>query len=188
MRQQAEDVMGSLLREHLNVTKEQVDDPNISGKGNDSPEDSACPEPENGELASHCPENNNAEVGSEVQKGSTCEQADGISEQAEDVMGSLLRDDANMPKEQSDYPNISGSGNDIPEDSTFPVPENGETTSHSESNNAEVGGEVQKGSTSRNGKTSLQQFKNVVAIVDPPRAGLHPTVRTIYSICKQLQL
>ncbi|KHN38771.1 Zinc finger CCCH domain-containing protein 24 [Glycine soja] len=172
----AEDVMGSLLREHLNVTKEQVDDPNISGKGNDSPEDSACPEPENGELASHCPENNNAEVGSEVQKGSTCEQADGISEQAEDVMGSLLRDDANMPKEQSDYPNISGSGNDIPEDSTFPVPENGETTSHSESNNAEVGGEVQKGSTSRNGKTSLQQFKNVVAIVDPPRAGLHPTV------------
>ncbi|KAL2597418.1 hypothetical protein AAZX31_11G174500 [Glycine max] len=99
-----------------------------------------------------------------------------ICSKAEDVMGSLLRDDANMPKEQSDYPNISGSGNDIPEDSTFPVPENGETTSHSESNNAEVGGEVQKGSTSRNGKTSLQQFKNVVAIVDPPRAGLHPTV------------
>ncbi|KAL5130247.1 Zinc finger CCCH domain-containing protein 24 [Glycine soja] len=172
----AEDVMGSLLREYLNVTREQVDDPNISGSGNDIPKDSACPEPENCEIASRCPENNIAEVGSEVQKGCTCEQADGISEQAEDVMGSLLRGDANVAKEQSDDPNVSGSSNDIPVDGTCPEPENGEITSHSENNNAEVGGEVQKGISSENGKTSLQQFKNVVAIVDPPRAGLHPTV------------
>ncbi|RDX70817.1 Zinc finger CCCH domain-containing protein 24, partial [Mucuna pruriens] len=165
----AEDVMGSLLREYLSLTKEQVNDPNISGSGNDIPEDSACLELENGEMASHCPENNNAEVGSEVQKGST-------SEQAEGVMGSLLRDDVDVPKEHSDDPNISGSNNDIPEDSTCPEPENGEMASRSGNNNAEVGSEVQKDSTSGNGNTSMQHFKNVVAIVDPPRAGLHPTV------------
>uniref|UniRef100_A0A0R0H2D6 C3H1-type domain-containing protein n=1 Tax=Glycine max TaxID=3847 RepID=A0A0R0H2D6_SOYBN len=99
-----------------------------------------------------------------------------ICSKAEDVMGSLLRGDANVAKEQSDDPNVSGSSNDIPVDGTCPEPENGEITSHSENNNAEVGGEVQKGISSENGKTSLQQFKNVVAIVDPPRAGLHPTV------------
>ncbi|TKY67226.1 Zinc finger CCCH domain-containing protein 24 [Spatholobus suberectus] len=172
----AEDVMGSLLREYLNVTKEQIDYPNISGSGHGIPEDNAHPEPENGEMVSHCSENNNAEVGSDAQKGSTAEQVDGTSKQAEDVMGSQLRDSVNVSKEQSDDPNISGSGNNIPEDSTCPEPENGKIESRSENNNAEVGSEVQKGSTSENGNASMPQFKNVVAIVDPPRAGLHPTV------------
>ncbi|KAK8463942.1 hypothetical protein PHAVU_011G078600 [Phaseolus vulgaris] len=171
----AEDVMGSLLREYLNMTKKE-DDSNTPKSGNDIPEDNACPEAENGEMASHCPENNNAEVGSEVQKDSTSEQVDGISEQAENVTGSQLRDDVNVPKEQSDDPNVCGSGNDIPGDSTCPGPETSEMTSRSENNNAEVGSEVQKGNSSENGNTSMQQFKNIVAIVDPPRAGLHPTV------------
>lgn len=179
-RQQAEDVMGSLLREYLNVTKEQVDDPNISGSGNDIPEDSACPEPENYEM--DCSENNNADIGSEVQKSGTSKQVDGISEQAEDVVGSLLRDDVNVPKGQSDDPNISGSGSDIPEHSSCPGPENSDMASRAANNNAEVGSEVQKSSTSENRNTSTRQFKNVVAIVDPPRAGLHPTVRSIYSM------
>ncbi|KAJ1424355.1 (Uracil-5)-methyltransferase fami [Sesbania bispinosa] len=100
-----------------------------------------------------------------------------ICSKAEDVMGSLLREYLNVPKEQVDDPNISESGYDISEDSACPKPENGEMTSHCpENNNAEVGGDAQKGSSSENGNTSKQQFKNVVAIVDPPRAGLHPTV------------
>ncbi|KAL2328618.1 hypothetical protein Fmac_022045 [Flemingia macrophylla] len=170
----AEDVMGSLLREYLNMTNEQVDHLNISGSGNGIPKDSACPEPENGEIS--CTENNNAEVGSEVPKGSASEQVDGISKQAEDVLGSVSKDDVNALKEVSDVPNICGSGYDIPVDSSCPVIKNNEMASRSKNNNAEVGSEVQKGSTSENGNTSMQQFKNIVAIVDPPRAGLHPTV------------
>ncbi|XP_061358766.1 zinc finger CCCH domain-containing protein 24 isoform X2 [Gastrolobium bilobum] len=100
-----------------------------------------------------------------------------ICAKAEDVMGSLLREHLNVPKEQVDDPNISSSGSDIPEGSGCPEPENGDMASHcSENDNTEVGSEVPKGSTSENGNTSTQHFKNVVAIVDPPRAGLHPTV------------
>lgn len=95
-------------------------------------------------------------------------------------MGSLLKEYLNVPKEQVDDPNISGGFSDTPKDSACPEPENSEMAPHcSENNNAEVGNEVQKGNTSENGNTSMQQFKNVVAIVDPPRAGLHPTVRII---------
>ncbi|KAE9620553.1 putative tRNA (uracil(54)-C(5))-methyltransferase transcription factor C3H family [Lupinus albus] len=128
----AEDVMGSLLTEYLNVPKEEVDDPNISGSNIDGSEGSSCQEPnENGErvsLLSHCSEINSAD-------------------------------------------------NDASEASASEVPENGEkTTQCSENDNAEIGSGVQKCSSSENGNSSLQQFKNVVAIVDPPRAGLHPTV------------
>ncbi|WVZ02736.1 hypothetical protein V8G54_023542 [Vigna mungo] len=171
----AEDVMGSLLREYLNMTKKQ-DDSNTPKNGNDIPEDSACPEAEKGEMTSHCPENNNAEVGSEVQNGGTSEQVDGISEQTENVTGSHLKDDGNVPKEHGDDPNVCGGGNDIPGDSTCSRPETNDMTSPSEDNKAEVGSEDQKVNSSENGNTSMQQFKNVVAIVDPPRAGLHPTV------------
>lgn len=96
-------------------------------------------------------------------------------------MGSLLREYLNVPKEQVDDPNISGSINGIPGDSACLEPENGEKASicSEDNNNADVGNAVQKGSVSENGITSTQQFKNVVAIVDPPRAGLHPTVRII---------
>ncbi|XP_027346879.1 zinc finger CCCH domain-containing protein 24 isoform X2 [Abrus precatorius] len=173
----AEDVMGSLLREYLDVTKEQVGHPNISGNGNDIPVDTACPEPENGEMASCCSDNNDAEVRNVVQKASTSEQVDGISKQAEDAMGAVLGENLNVPEEQVDDPNISKSGKDIPEDSANAEPENGEMASRcSENNSAEAGSVVQQDSASENGNTSSEQFKNVVAIVDPPRAGLHPTV------------
>ena len=69
----AEQVMGSLLKEYLNVPKEQVDDPNICGTVNDIPENSAGPEPENGKQASLCSENNNSEVEIEGPKESTSE-------------------------------------------------------------------------------------------------------------------
>lgn len=36
--------------------------------------------------------------------------------------------------------------------------------------------QIQSNCTSDNGNPPVQRFKNVVAIVDPPRGGLHPTV------------
>lgn len=42
--------------------------------------------------------------------------------------------------------------------------------------NGSAGTESQLCSTSESSTASLQQFKNIVAIVDPPRVGLHPTV------------
>lgn len=106
-----------------------------------------------------------------------------VEKQAEQVMGSLLKEYLNVPKEQVDDPNTCGTVNNIPEDSACPEPENGKQASHcSENNNSEVKNEVPKESTSENGNTSMQQFKNVVAIVDPPRAGLHPTVRITFTV------
>jgi tRNA (uracil-5-)-methyltransferase len=94
-----------------------------------------------------------------------------MRKQAEQVMGSLLKEYLDVPKEQAD-------DSDVPEDNACPDPGNGESASHhSENNNSEIENDVPKGSTSENGNTSRKQFKNVVAIVDPPRAGLHPTVR-----------
>ncbi|XP_019413379.1 PREDICTED: zinc finger CCCH domain-containing protein 24-like [Lupinus angustifolius] len=127
----AEDVMGSLLTEYLNVAKKEVDDPNIAGSNIDVSEGSSCQEPENGERVSpptHSSENNNAD-------------------------------------------------NDVSEAFASEVPENGEKATHcSENDTAEIGSGLQKDSSVENGNSSSQQFKNVVAIVDPPRAGLHPTV------------
>ena len=56
-------------------------------------------------------------------------------QQAEDVMGSLLKEYLDVPQKPDEISN-----------------------------------------TSESGSTSVQQFKNVVAIVDPPRVGLHPVV------------
>lgn len=109
--------------------------------------------------------------------------------QAEQVMGSLLKEYLDVPKEQVDDPNTCGTVNDIPEDSTCPEPENGKQASHcSENNNSEVENEVPKESVSENGNTSVHQFKNVVAIVDPPRAGLHPTVRIAFTLVSSFYL
>lgn len=100
-----------------------------------------------------------------------------VCSKAEQVIGSLLKEYLDVPKEQVDVPSICGSVSDIPEDSACPDPGNGENASPcSENNNLEIENEVPKESTPENGNTPVQQFKNVVAIVDPPRAGLHPTV------------
>ncbi|XP_028808026.1 zinc finger CCCH domain-containing protein 24 [Neltuma alba] len=101
-----------------------------------------------------------------------------ICAKAEDVMGSLLKEYLNKPKEQVNVPSICGTDVDeISEGSTRHETENGERESRcSENGRQEDEIEVQKGSDSENGNSLMQRFKNVVAIVDPPRAGLHPTV------------
>lgn len=35
---------------------------------------------------------------------------------------------------------------------------------------------LEKNGTSQSSSTAVRQFRNIVAIVDPPRVGLHPTV------------
>ena len=60
---------------------------------------------------------------------------------------------------------------------------NGEGASgHSENDGQEIQSQLQKSCTSKEGSTSMLHFKNVVAIVDPPRGGLHPTV-SVVSLC-----
>ncbi|EXB74656.1 hypothetical protein L484_007662 [Morus notabilis] len=67
------------------------------------------------------------------------------------------------------------------------VAEHGESSSHEvekvktgsdslEDGKPEPDSQVESNCTSENGNPSVQCFKNVVAIVDPPRGGLHPTV------------
>lgn len=67
------------------------------------------------------------------------------------------------------------------------IAERGESSSHEvekvktgsdslEDGKPEPDSQVESNCTSENGNPSVQCFKNVVAIVDPPRGGLHPTV------------
>lgn len=130
-----------------------------------------------------------------------------MREQAEDVMGSLLKEYVSMSQKQNgilDIPessdklistaeenNISTdnsqnpetkSGTSVgnlpdPEESSTHALENGKTASDSlESSMQDLGSKIQNWYTSESGNPQIQQFKDVVAIVDPPRGGLHPTV------------
>ncbi|KAA8544035.1 hypothetical protein F0562_021788 [Nyssa sinensis] len=116
-----------------------------------------------------------------------------VCAKAEDVMGSLLKEYLNLPKKQDENPNVSESNGEKistvvdeetpmenlpdPEGSTSLEIENGKGTSaHSKNDNQELQSHLQKSCSPENGTNSMQQFKNVVAIVDPPRVGLHPTV------------
>lgn len=117
--------------------------------------------------------------------------------QAEDVIGSLLKEYlAPHPKQEEISPmekDVKTSEKiDSAEDAIKP-----ETSSDQqldcqqelcslESENKDV--ENQLCSTSESGTTLLQHFKNIVAIVDPPRVGLHPTVSCTNLICMELSL
>lgn len=125
-----------------------------------------------------------------------------MMQQAEDVMRSLLEEYRTAPEKQ-DNDAIEGSDKAIvtdeekiivtdeekaiikeddkpnPEESSSHEPENGKTACEGLENSKQ---ELQKSSTSENRKSPVQCFKNVVAIVDPPRSGLHPTVSNIFSI------
>lgn len=113
-----------------------------------------------------------------------------VWQQAEDVLGSLLKEYLNVPNEQVNVPSTSGTSmEEVSEGCVRHETENGEQASlSSENDKQEDETKVQKGSESENGNTLVQQFKNVVAIVDPPRAGLHPTVRIILSIISSLHI
>ncbi|KAJ0084899.1 hypothetical protein Patl1_30710 [Pistacia atlantica] len=114
-----------------------------------------------------------------------------VCAKAEDVMGSLLREYLNVPQKQDEHAfesndketatteeNDSSVDNVLhSEGSSGHEPENGVSPSEcSESGGKEPQNQVQKSCTSEDENSFVQQFKNVVAIVDPPRGGLHPTV------------
>ncbi|KAK4789112.1 hypothetical protein SAY86_020431 [Trapa natans] len=82
---------------------------------------------------------------------------------AEDVMGSLLKEYLDVPQKQDDPSNATKRS-----DKEIACSENNGLEEQ------ELGN--QENSSLDMGVASRQQFKNVVAIVDPPRSGLHPTV------------
>lgn len=105
-------------------------------------------------------------------------------QQAEDVLGSLLKEFLNFPKNQDEISCSSKINNDeltsVEENSSDNIPDSDDSASlklGSPNGNGSHGldNQPQNGCTTENG-IPLLQFKNVVAIVDPPRAGLHPTV------------
>lgn len=115
-------------------------------------------------------------------------------------MGSLLKEYLNLTKKQDEISCSSKISNDEPtsteENFSDNIPdtddsaslkletENGKSTSGCLENGGHgLHNQPQNSCTTENG-TPLMQFKNVVAIVDPPRAGLHPTVSD--SLCCML--
>lgn len=110
-------------------------------------------------------------------------------------MGSLLKEYLNPPQKQDEHASDSSNkeittaeekdsfkDNVIENEggSSGVDPENGVRASEcSEGGGKEPQSQLQKSCTSEDGNFSVQQFKNVVAIVDPPRGGLHPTVSNI---------
>ncbi|KAM5584089.1 zinc finger CCCH domain-containing protein 24 [Rosa sericea] len=118
-----------------------------------------------------------------------------VCSKAEGVMRSLLEEYLTAPEKQ-DNDAIEGSDKAIvtddekivatdeekavvkdekpnPEESLSHEPENGKGACEGLDNSKQ---DLQKSCTSQNRKSPVQCFKNVVAIVDPPRNGLHPTV------------
>ncbi|KAK1398448.1 Zinc finger CCCH domain-containing protein 24 [Heracleum sosnowskyi] len=118
-----------------------------------------------------------------------------VCSKAEDVLGSLLKEYINVPQ-KPDISQVSVINDDVTVDEKVSLAEN-ETDTLTENetdteNNLIMGlencedatkcitNEGQEGdshqSCSAASAKSVQHFKNVVAIVDPPRVGLHPTV------------
>ncbi|GFZ17911.1 zinc finger (CCCH-type) family protein [Actinidia rufa] len=107
-------------------------------------------------------------------------------------MGSLLKEYLNLTQKQDAIANSSENNNEKPtnteekgtsdntpdsEDSTYLELENSKGTSGCLDDSCQgLDNQPQNSCTSESGTTSVSPFKNVVAIVDPPRVGLHPTV------------
>ncbi|XVF20221.1 hypothetical protein REPUB_Repub11eG0179200 [Reevesia pubescens] len=108
-----------------------------------------------------------------------------ICSKAEDVIGSLLKEYLNVSEKQDQLSSALESGDKgivTCEENTTNAHNDGESACQepgncsSENGGKELQNQLQECSTSKDGNSSVQQFKNVVAIVDPPRMGLHPTV------------
>ncbi|XVE79741.1 hypothetical protein DITRI_Ditri14bG0081200 [Diplodiscus trichospermus] len=110
-----------------------------------------------------------------------------ICSKAEDVIGSLLNEHLNVSERQDQLSSAlesSDKGVACEEKDTFTTNSHNDGESScqdpekcsSENDGKELQDKLQGSYTSKDGISSVQQFKNVVAIVDPPRMGLHPTV------------
>ncbi|KAG6760719.1 hypothetical protein POTOM_033899 [Populus tomentosa] len=120
-----------------------------------------------------------------------------VCAKAEDVIGSLLKEYLDVPQKEGGQLNASeirdkeiaivevnnAPMDDVLDSSKNPSHDlgNGEGASgHSENDGQEIQSQLQKSCTSKEGSSSMLHFKNVVAIVDPPRGGLHPTSSVSY--------
>ncbi|KAK3022485.1 hypothetical protein RJ639_045814 [Escallonia herrerae] len=113
-----------------------------------------------------------------------------VCAKAEDVMGSLLKEYLNPPQKPDEVPNGSHRKEitlnkerstlleNVPdnEDPCIEVKTSEGMCGCIENGSQELAADQLETCASENATNSMQQFKNVVAIVDPPRVGLHPTV------------
>ncbi|CAI9105106.1 OLC1v1003961C1 [Oldenlandia corymbosa var. corymbosa] len=117
-----------------------------------------------------------------------------VCSKAEDVMGSLLKEYLGSTETNDETEELTKGDNEIESsenvvsiDALEPEKSSGLQQSL-ENDKAET--EVQSKSIPKeDGTTSLKKFKNIVAIVDPPRVGLHPTVTKVlrtHSILRRL--
>ncbi|KAL6510907.1 hypothetical protein OROGR_022031 [Orobanche gracilis] len=107
---------------------------------------------------------------------------------AERVIGSLMKEYVPLPQNQDEISDTlqdkESENESFEEDVGFAGCSSGIEGSSSidldnicnASNFSKDENQIEKLSTSESGSRPVQQFKNVIAIVDPPRAGLHPTV------------
>lgn len=104
---------------------------------------------------------------------------------AEDVIGTLMKEYLSLAQKQdedSDTPQIKQSEENQHEENPAEPLLGTEDTSivdHENDSSASKSSDetkLEKNCVSESSISPLQQFKNVVAIVDPPRVGLHPTV------------
>lgn len=93
------------------------------------------------------------------------------------------QDETREAPENSEYKANSAEENTNPDDSVLGTEENG----HGAIECSKDETKLEKDCTSQSSSTVVRQFKNIVAIVDPPRVGLHPTVsdylRAFLCIC-----
>ncbi|CAN1837511.1 Zinc finger CCCH domain-containing protein 24 [Linum perenne] len=116
-----------------------------------------------------------------------------VAGKAEHVIGSLLQEYLIVSEKEDEVPSSSGAtdkevnisegnklsnGNEVGADNNLSGGLDGsEAAKGSENENGEqLETKLEKSPSSGEGKSSALQFKNIVAIVDPPRNGLHPTV------------
>ncbi|XP_010253649.1 PREDICTED: zinc finger CCCH domain-containing protein 24 isoform X2 [Nelumbo nucifera] len=117
-----------------------------------------------------------------------------ICAKAEDVMGSLLKEYLNVPSKQDESPHVISEDNgkdDLRDLENLASVDNGadleesrihelgdDTSSSGCPNNGseELEGPIERSCISEDTSKTVQQYKDVVAIVDPPRVGLHPVV------------
>lgn len=111
-------------------------------------------------------------------------------------MGSLLKEYTDMSKKQDEISHVPSSvDRDVfTPDETSISTNNFSGSSHEPENGKNASGDSENGCEECQsckvdaGKSSVPRFKNIVAIVDPPRVGLHPTVSDmlLLSICSSL--
>ncbi|XP_047315236.1 zinc finger CCCH domain-containing protein 24 [Impatiens glandulifera] len=97
-----------------------------------------------------------------------------VCAKAENIIGSLLKEYIYLPEKNGEVVDSQGSN----------IEEAVDVKEHSTSEEVSNPKDTLEGA--ENG-TSVRQFKNVVAIVDPPRGGLHPTVIKVLRTHSQLK-